>query len=196
MKKPPHADEITAPLPDPTVPSSPTWQSRPTMPLVHDAARARPVLPFRAPAPAAVQRTAPPLPPRDVAPLGPPRRSRTGVYIAAGIVLLALYSSALVLLVAPRSPTRAPAEAPSGSSPPIGPAAAQPAPPPTTTPIPEPEGSMRAPSPATSASTAKPQASTQGGVPHVAPPHGKHAPAPARTAPPAGGDVHNPWGYD
>ena len=151
MKKPPHADEITAPLPEPTVPSSPTWQSRPTMPLVHDAARARPVLPFRAPAPAVQQATPPP--PRGVAPVDPPRRSRTGVYVAAGIALLALYSTVLVLLVAPRSPTRAPAGAPSGSSPP--------APPLTTAPIPEDEGSMRAPSPATSASTAKPQASTQ-----------------------------------
>jgi hypothetical protein len=204
-----NGDAITVPLADCTAPVASPW-GRPTLPLVDPAlaAPATPALPFHAPAtPAPREREIAPAPP-PVAPVAPPpvaviapppatplaaSQKRLGLYIAmAAVVLLALYTEALVVFVVPRRAVDALPGA-SVTAPMVAPASS--APPPPEVP---PEASASAPTPSVTASAPAPQASAPRppATPwHPTPARVPRPPAPARTARP-GSDVVNPWSYD
>jgi hypothetical protein len=178
----------TVPLPLLDASGQPPWEDRSTLPLGVATPPVVPVLLLRAPITPEPREAAPLVPPYT-APVTAPR-SRRGGYLMIAIVLLALYSAALVVLVAPRRAVDA-APAARAITPTIAPA-------PSVTP--SPEASMSAPAPRATVSILAPSAIASAPAPRVTPPRAApvrltRPPAPARTAKPAS-EVLNPWGYD
>jgi hypothetical protein len=167
-------DEITAPLGDYVAPPARPWQVRTTLTLVEVAAPMAPVPSFHEPEPPAPREVVP-----EAAPVVAPRR-RVALYVVIGLAALALYSAALVEVVAPRRTVEVVA-APAALTavPVVAPSA-------STAPPPEPSASAAVPSATASVSSPPPRATPARVV---------RPPAPARTTQPVS-DVRNPWKYD